>query len=303
MEMLRLRLAYWWRKLEKLQGMYLALLPVVCPQQAMTNSRLTPAHRAILCEYMFAHLLIYHMTLNAPDLEGRRCLPPQRRTKTRKDVMLYGNAMIKRMMTWAYTFISFIVTDDEETRVVMIGSMGQEHFHAIFRRLCYGDDCVFNFDGSMTRADLMNWLRAQMGLLPQVGASRERTTVGDAHMPAFDGAGVPPIGIIGQCAVMSLNRFGLELPASVKGKLAELGMMPDFDTWGEEPSFLHQLVNMGGPVRMTRCISTTSRRSVNLAGVSKMKLYSTGQQLELRGKHPHRRRVQLRRSSSDEEDV
>jgi hypothetical protein len=47
-----------------------------------------------------------------------------------------------------------------------------------------------------------------MGLVPQVGASRERTTVGDAHMPAFDGAGVPPIGFIGRCAVMSLQRFG-----------------------------------------------------------------------------------------------
>jgi hypothetical protein len=45
MERLHLRLAYWRRKLEKLQGMYLALLPVACAQQAMTNSRLTPTHR------------------------------------------------------------------------------------------------------------------------------------------------------------------------------------------------------------------------------------------------------------------
>jgi hypothetical protein len=54
---------------------------------------------------------------------------------------------------------------------------------------------------------------------------------------------------------------------------------------------------------MTRRISTKSRWSVNLARVSKMKLYSTGQQLELRGTNRHHRRVQLRRSSSDEEDV
>jgi hypothetical protein len=78
MERLRLRRAYWRRNLEKLRGMgvYLALLPVVCAQQAVTSSRLTPAHRAILCEYMFAHLLIYHMTLSAVDLEGRPHLPP-----------------------------------------------------------------------------------------------------------------------------------------------------------------------------------------------------------------------------------
>jgi hypothetical protein len=205
-------------------------------------------------------------------------------------MLLYGNGMIKRMVIWAFIFVTFIVTDDEVTRVVMIGSMGQEHYHSIFRRLCYGDDCVFDFNGSMTRADLMNWLRAQMGLLPQVGASPERTIIGDAHEPALDSAGVPSIGFIGQCAVMSLQRFGLELPTSVKGKLAELGMMPDFVAWGKDPSFLHQLVNMGGPVPMTRCISTTSRRSVKLAGVSKMKLYSTGQQFELRGTSRHGRR-------------
>jgi hypothetical protein len=40
----------------------------------------------------------------------------------------------------------------------MIGSMGQEHCHSVFRRWCHGKDCVFSFDGSMTRADLMNWL-------------------------------------------------------------------------------------------------------------------------------------------------
>jgi hypothetical protein len=53
-------------------------------------------------------------------------------------------------------------------------------------------------------------------------------------------------------------------------------MMRDFAAWGDNPSFLHVLVEMGGPIHAGRCISTMSRRSVNLAGVSKMKLYSTG---------------------------
>jgi hypothetical protein len=124
-------------------------------------------------------------------------------------------------------------------------------------------------------------------------------------VPAFDGAGVPSIGFIGQCAViitvMSLQRFGLELPASVKGKLAELGMVPDFAGRGEDPSFFHELVDMGGPIRITWCISTTSQRSENLAGASKMHLHSTGRQLTLRRKaEAHRGRA---RGSSDEEDV
>jgi hypothetical protein len=104
---------------------------------------------------------------------------------------------------------------------------------------------------------------------------------------------VATIGFIGQGAVMSLHLFGLELPASVKGKLAELGMLPDFAAWVEDPSFLHQLVDMGGPVLFfCRCISAKSRRSVNTAGVDKMKLYSTGQQLILRGKaQAHRGRA------------
>jgi hypothetical protein len=89
--------------------------------------------------------------------------------------------------------------------------------------------------------------------------------------------------------VVSLHRFGSELPASVKGKGAELGMLSDTAAWGEDPSCFHQLVDMGGPVGMTRWISTNSRRSVNGRGVSKMKLYSMGQQL--RGTNLHGRRV------------
>jgi hypothetical protein len=100
--------------------------------------------------------------------------------------------------------------------------LGQEHSPSAFRQLCYGDDCVFSFDGSMTRADAMIWLRALLEFLSQIGASRERTTNGDAHMPAFDRAGVPQIGFIGRCCVMSLQRFCLELPASMKGKLADI---------------------------------------------------------------------------------
>ena len=87
----------------------------------------------------------------------------------------------------------------------------------------------------------------------------------------------------------------------MRAKLAELDMMPDFDAWGDAPSFLHELVAMGGPVRVPRCISTTARRSVNLAGVSKMKLYSTGRQLQLRGKAVARR-VRVLAPSDDEDD-
>ena len=78
-------------------------------------------------------------------------------------------------------------------------------------------------------------------------------------------------------------------------------MLPDFDAWGDAPSFLHELVVLGGPVRVPRCISTTARRSVNLAGVSKMKLYSTGRQLQLRGK-AIARRIRVLAPSDDEHD-
>jgi hypothetical protein len=72
------------------------------------------------------------------------------------------------------------------------------------------------------------------------------------------GAGVPSIGVIGQSAVASLQRFGLELPASVRGKLAELVMIPDFVAGRNKPSLLHELVAMGGPVRSAWWISITS---------------------------------------------
>jgi hypothetical protein len=41
--------------------------------------------------------------------------------------------MIRRMVAWAFTFVTFMVTDDEVIRVLMIGSMGQEHYHSAFR--------------------------------------------------------------------------------------------------------------------------------------------------------------------------
>ena len=305
--LLRIRRAFWMRKLEKLRGMYVALLPCVCAQQVMTNQRLAPEKRAVLCEYMFVQVLLYHFALNAPDLRGRHCLPPQRRSKVRKDVLVFGNAMIKRLLTWSYLFSQFIVGCDDTMRIVTIGTMQQEHYNAILRRLCYGDDCAYNLDGSMTRADMINWLRAQQGLLPHEGASRERTVRGDAHMPSFDGAGVPPLSYIVKCAVVSMDRFGVSLPQSVQKKLESLDMMPDLAAWGAAPSFVHELVPMGGPVRIGKVLSTTGRKSTNMAGVSKMKLYASGRQLALGGKLVAKgtelRRVQRAHASSDEEDV
>jgi hypothetical protein len=51
---------------------------------------------------------------------------------------------------------------------------------------------------------------------------------------------VPSSGFLGQCAVVSLQHFGLKLPASVTDKVAQLGMLPDFAAW---------LVVLGGPIR------------------------------------------------------
>jgi hypothetical protein len=75
-----------------------------------------------------------------------------------------------------------------------------------------------------------------------VGASRERTKSGDAHMLALDGAGVPPIGHFVRCAVVAFQRFGIELPGGVERTLAAHGMMPDLALWGDQPTFLHELV-------------------------------------------------------------
>jgi hypothetical protein len=182
-----------------------------------------------------------------------------------------------------------LVSLDELIRAVTIGTMAQEHYHAILRRLCHGNDNLFNLDGAMSRADLLNWLRGLLDLLTQDGVSRERTKGGDVHMPAFDGAshaGVPPIGHIVKCGVVSLSRLGVELPRSVQDKLRALDMMPDIAAWGDDASFVHELVAFGPAPQLGRHISTTSRRSVNLAGVNNMKLYSTGRQLVLGGKGP-----------------
>jgi hypothetical protein len=71
---------------------------------------------------------------------------------------------------------------------------GHEHFNAEVRRGGFGDDSICSIDGSMSLANFRSWLRALLNLLPQVGASRERTRRGHVRVPPFDGAGVPQLG-------------------------------------------------------------------------------------------------------------
>ena len=133
---LLVRRAYFCLWEEKLAGIYMAMLPIVCQTEAMTCASLSPASRVICAQYEFAHMFIHHLQMNAPDLPGRRCLPNQRRSKTVKDVLLFSNDMIKRIGPWTFWFCQSTVNFDAEVRVVMYGSMGAEHYNSTVRALC-----------------------------------------------------------------------------------------------------------------------------------------------------------------------
>jgi hypothetical protein len=130
--------------------------------------------RAICCAYQFAYTLIYHLQLDAKDLQGNPKLPSQR-GRLSNDVLLLGKAAIKRLLTWSFAASQMVVGAHRVLRAVMMGTMGNEHFNAMVRWGRWGDDSICSIDGSMTRANFRNWLGALLNVLPQVGASRERT--------------------------------------------------------------------------------------------------------------------------------
>jgi hypothetical protein len=92
-----------------------------------------------------------------------------------KDVLLLGTAALKRLMTRPFWFCQFLVSDALVFRVVNFGSMGNEHYNASALMGGFGDHSICSIDGSMSRANLRSWVRAILNVLPQVGASRERT--------------------------------------------------------------------------------------------------------------------------------
>jgi hypothetical protein len=112
-------------------------------------------------------------------------------------------------LTWSFAAGQLIVGDHLVLRAVMMGTMGNEHFSALVRRGCWGDDSICSIDGSMTGTNFRNWVRALLNVLPQVGASRERTKDGHVHMARFDGADVPSLSYIVQCVVVTLARLGI----------------------------------------------------------------------------------------------
>jgi hypothetical protein len=166
-----------------------------------------------------------------------------------------GKAAIKRLLTWSFAASQLVVGALGVLRAVMMGTMSNEHFNALVGRGCRGDDSICSIDGSMTRANLRNCLRA---LLPQVGASRERTKGGHVPMPPCDSADAPSLSSIVQCVVVTLARLGIEIAPSVQMMLGEHEMMPDVGAWTES-SFLHGLVEFARPPLLRRHVSTSSQ--------------------------------------------
>jgi hypothetical protein len=86
---------------EKLCGIYLALLPIVCQTEVMICHSKSPKGGAVCCGYEIAYMLIYHLEMSAQDLPGASKLKSERRGRVSKDELYPGNAAIKRLLKWS----------------------------------------------------------------------------------------------------------------------------------------------------------------------------------------------------------
>ena len=238
----------------------------------------SPAHRQICCEFLFVYIDLYWRCLEARDLHGARNLPRQIRIASDPDVLLMGNAMLKKEFTWAYAVSELMAQPRGTVRLGALGTMNHEHYNGEVRGACRKNDCVENIQLSMGRASHYAFLKSKRGLRPQLGASHIRAPGGDVHVAAFDGTGVPPLGYIMQCAVVSLARLGVWFPPSVVRKLEPDGMMPDIASW-EGPAHLHELIEIPPDVLARVRISTANERITLTRGYNKYRLYKTGKQL------------------------
>ena len=190
-----------------------------------------------------------------------------------------GTTMLSKEFTWAYAVSELMMRQRGTVRIVALATMAQEHFHGELRALCQNDDSVVNIELNMGRATHHAFLKNKLGMQPQLGASRVRTPDGDAHVEGFDGSGVPPLGFVMQCVVVSLTRLGVWFPESVVRDLAAQGMMPDIAHW-QGPAHLHELVAIPPDALARVRISTANERITLTRGFNKFRLYQTGKQLK-----------------------
>jgi hypothetical protein len=108
---------------------------------------------------------------------------------------LAGKAAVKRWYTWSFA-ASSLAFDHPVVRAVMVGTIGHEHINSLVRWVCLGEGSICGIDGSMTRANLRNRLRALLNMLPHVGASSGRTKGGHVHISPCDGADAPSLSAV-----------------------------------------------------------------------------------------------------------
>jgi hypothetical protein len=76
------------------------------------------------------------------------------------------------------------------------------------------------------------------------------------------------------------RRLGIDLPRSVVALLSTRDvMMPDVETWGVGPAFLHELITVPPPPRERQVISTTAARIVATRGAPNLTKYASGTQV------------------------
>jgi hypothetical protein len=195
-------------------------LSKICPADRARPSDdvlldVAPEHGGVL---QVAYTLIYHLQMNALDLPRRSQLSSRRRGRVSKDVLDLGNATVKRTLTWSFTDGQLVAGERPILRAVMLGTMGHEHFNALVRGSCFGDDPTAA-STARRRGRIFAACRRCRGLAQHV------------QVPRFGGVDVPSLSSIVQCVVLMLARLGIEIAASMQTMLDAYEMMPDVGAW------------------------------------------------------------------------
>jgi hypothetical protein len=192
-----------------------------------------------------------------------------------KDVTLLSSDGRKKYLTYMYNIVQRIVADNP-TRAGALGTMFQEHLHALLRRGCHGDARLSTIDLAMTSVVVKQQLRAWAGVDASFGACNKRQQGAEVTFPVCRQECEPPIlGHVMRQVVASLRRTVVFLPREVEHQLALQGIdvtdLREFDANGagaRPPTFLHELLgpDILKPPRRAGASATTIQAKVTATG-------------------------------------
>jgi hypothetical protein len=217
---------------------YWALLPVTCLHLVTTSSRLTADDRLTIALYGLAAMLLpYWERVGLSELEGN-VIPFQKRSPRSAmggHIWAHSEEAVKKFVTTMFHIAQSIATAHVPIRASAFGSMGEEHFFAMLRRLAGHDQRADVLADRAELAFLKLYLRSQLKLPKGLDAGThrpgERSVVFE---PLVEGVEQPPLSLTFSRVKTAMARMGLPL--------LQTGHVDTLSDWDQ--CFLEDLVRL-----------------------------------------------------------